>query len=151
MTSPLKRRTAVISTMCMMLGRICRGETLKIRTMEYIQASRVLGHSHGHIIFRHILPNIMHIVLITAVLRFSGLVMAEVVLSYLGLGVPRNVTSWGIMIDQARNELARDPVIWWNITAAFMFMFVLILVVNFFGDAARDILDPRTRKETGRA
>jgi peptide/nickel transport system permease protein len=133
------------------LCRITRGETMKIKTMEFVQASRALGHSHGHIIVRHILPNIMHIVLITAVLRFSGLVMAEVVLSYLGLGVPRDITSWGIMIDQARGELARDPMVWWNITAAFSFMFVLILAVNFFGDTARDVLDPRTRKETGRA
>lgn len=127
------------------LCRIVRGETIKQKNMEYIQASRALGNSHFKIIFKHILPNIMHIVLITSILRFSGLVMAEVVLSYLGLGVPPETVSWGIMIDQARRELARDPTVWWNITAAFIFMFVLILSVNFFGDTVRDILDPRTR------
>jgi len=96
------------------------------------------------------LPNIMHIVIITSILRFSGLVMAEVILSYLGIGVPPEVVSWGIMIDQARSELARDPMVWWNIITAFIFMFVLILSVNFFGDVVQEILDPRTRlKGTG--
>jgi len=127
------------------LARIVRGETIKLKTMEYVNAARVLGQSNMRIIFKHILPNVMHIVLITSILRFSGLVMAEVILSYLGLGVPPEIVSWGIMIDQARLELARDPIIWWNITTAFLFMFILILAVNFFGDVVRDVLDPRTR------
>ncbi len=130
------------------LCRIVRGETIKQKNMEYIQAARALGHSHLKIILKHILPNIMHIVLITSILRFSGLIMAEVVLSYLGLGVPPETVSWGIMIDQARLELARDPMIWWNIGTAFIFMFILILAVNFFGDVVRDVLDPRTRLKT---
>ena len=128
------------------LCRIVRGETIKQKNLEYVQAARALGQSHLRIVLRHILPNIMHIVLITSILRFSGLVMAEVILSYLGLGVPPEMTSWGIMIDQARMELARDPMVWWNIGTAFIFMFVLILSVNFFGDTVRDVLDPRTRK-----
>ena len=119
--------------------------TIKQKNMEYVQAARALGHSHIKIIFRHILPNILHIALITAILRFSGLVMAEVILSYIGLGVPPEVSSWGVMIDQARFELARDPVIYWNIGTAFTFMFILILAVNYFGDAVRDVLDPRTK------
>ncbi len=133
------------------LCRIVRGETIKQKNMEYIQAARALGHSHFKIVFKHILPNIMHIVLITSILRFSGLVMAEVILSYLGLGVPPEIVSWGVMIDQARSELARDPMIWWNIITAFSFMFVLILAVNFFGDVVRDVLDPRTSIKRAKA
>lgn len=127
------------------LCRIVRAETIRQKNMEYVQAARALGQSHFRIIFRHLLPNVMHIVLISSILRFSGLIMAEVILSFLGLGVPPEIASWGVMIDQARMELARDPMIWWNITAAFSLMFALILSVNFLGDTVRDVLDPRTR------
>jgi peptide/nickel transport system permease protein len=96
------------------------------------------------IIFRHILPNLMHLVVITFVLLFSGLVLSEAILSYLGIGIDG---SWGQMIDQARDELARDPVVWWNLASASTALFALILAVNFIGDAVRDILDPRTLKE----
>ena len=82
--------------------------------------------------------------MITFVLLFSGLVLSEAILSYLGIGIDG---SWGQMIDQARDELARDPVIWWNLAAASMALFALILAVNFIGDAVRDILDPRTLRE----
>jgi peptide/nickel transport system permease protein len=121
--------------------RMTRGETLKLRELEYVSAARALGVSEPQIILRHILPNLMHLVIITFVLMFSGLVLSEAVLSWLGIGVDG---SWGQMIDQARNELSRDPVIWWNISAAAGSLFGLILAVNFVGDAMRDILDPRT-------
>ncbi len=124
--------------------RVSRGETLKLRELEYVAAARALGVSETRIIFRHILPNLMHLVIITFVLMFSGLVLSEAVLSWLGIGVDG---SWGQMIDQARNELSRDPVVWWNITAAGAALFVLILAVNFVGDALRDTLDPRTLRE----
>ena len=68
---------------------------------------------------------------------------AEAILSWLGLGI---AGSWGQMIDQARDELARDPVIWWNLLSAFLALFGLILAVNIVGDAVRDVLDPRTRR-----
>jgi len=86
------------------------------------------------------------VVVIAFVLRFSGLVMSEVILSYLGIGVTPGTASWGTMIDGARLELARDPTIWWNLTGAFTFMFVLVLAFNFFGDTLRDALDPRLRE-----
>lgn len=121
--------------------RVTRGETLKLRELEYVSAARALGVSEAQIILRHILPNLMHLVIITFVLMFSGLVLSEAVLSWLGIGVDG---SWGQMIDQARNELSRDPIIWWNISAAGGSLFGLILAVNFVGDAMRDILDPRT-------
>jgi peptide/nickel transport system permease protein len=123
--------------------RVSRGETLKLRELEYVSAARALGVSELQIIFRHILPNLMHLVIITFVLMFSGLVLSEAILSWLGIGVDG---SWGQMIDQARNELSRDPIIWWNISAAGGSLFGLILAINFVGDAMRDILDPRTAK-----
>jgi peptide/nickel transport system permease protein len=124
--------------------RIVRGETFKLRELDYVQAARALGVSETRIIFRHILPNLMHLVVITFVLLFSGLVLSEAILSYLGIGIDG---SWGQMIDQARDELARDPIIWWNLCAASAALFCLILAVNFVGDAVRDILDPRTLRE----
>ncbi len=123
--------------------RVSRGETLKLREQEYVSAARALGASNARIIFRHILPNLMHLVIITFVLMFTGLVLSEAILSWLGIGVDG---SWGQMIDQARNELSRDPIVWWNIAAAGASLFGLILAVNFVGDALRDILDPRTLK-----
>ncbi len=125
--------------------RLSRAETLKLRELDYVQAARALGVSDFRIVVRHILPNLMHLVIITLVLMFSGLVLAEAVLSWLGIGLEG---SWGQMIDQARDEFSRDPVVWWNLAAAATALFVLILAVNRIGDAVRDVLDPRTVRET---
>ena len=127
------------------LCRLTRAETLKHRDREYVRAARALGASHGRIMFRHILPNLLPIVIISTTLGFSGLVMAEAILSYLQLGVGEGVGSWGNMIDGARLELAREPIIWWNLAAASTAMFVLVLAFNIFGDALRDAIDPRLR------
>ncbi len=126
------------------LCRVSRGETLKLRELDYVQAARALGVSELRIIRRHILPNLLHLIVISFVLLFSGQVIAETILAYLGIGVDG---SWGQMIDQARNELSREPIIWWNIAAAGMSVFSLLLAVNFIGDAMRDVLDPRTARE----
>ena len=88
----------------------------------------------------------MHIVLITVVLDFSGLVLAEAVLSYVGVGVGPTMNSWGNMINRARLEMAREPMVWWSLLSAFLFMFVLVLAANLFSDAVRDAFDPRMRK-----
>lgn len=141
-------------SVCLALGvtswvgfcRISRGETFKLRELDYVQAARALGVSEPRIVFRHILPNLMHLVIITFVLMFSNLVLSEAILAYLGIGVEG---SWGTMIDNASNELSRDPVIWWNISAAGAALFGLLLAVNFVGDAVRDVLDPRTLRENG--
>jgi len=125
-------------------SRVVRGETLKLRELEYVQAARALGASTPWILLRHIVPNLGHLVIVTFVLMFSGLVLSEAVLSWLGIGLEG---SWGQMIDQARDELARDPPIVWNLAAASIALFGLILAVNLVGDAARDVLDPRTRRE----
>lgn len=125
--------------------RIARGETLKLREADYVDAARALGVSDTTIILRHILPNIAHLIIITFALSFTGLVLSETVLSYLGIGLEG---SWGQMIDQARNELSRTPIVWWNLAGASILLFSLVLAVNLVADAMRDIADPRTRRET---
>lgn len=124
--------------------RIARGETLKLREADYVAAARALGVSDVNIIRRHILPNIAHLIIITFALTFTGLVLSETILSYLGIGLDG---SWGQMIDQARNELSRTPIIWWNLAGASAALFTLVLAVNTIADAMRDIIDPRTRRE----
>jgi len=142
--------------LCLILGltgwaglcRLLRAETLKLREMEYVQAAKAFGLSHARIMLRHLLPNLMHIVLITAALEFSGLVLYEAVLSYLGIGVDPSTPSFGTMIDAARLEMARDPMIWWNLLAAFAFMLALVLSANLFADAVQRAFDPRARRLT---
>jgi peptide/nickel transport system permease protein len=127
------------------LARLLRGESLKLSQLEYIQAAHAFGVSHGRILSRHILPNVAHIVIITLVMDFSGLVLAEAVLSYVGVGVDPATTSFGTMINAARLEMGREPMVWWSLAAAFAFMFVLVLAANLFADAVRDGFDPRVR------
>ena len=137
--------------LCVILGvtswtglcRLLRGEALKLREMEYIQAAHAFGVSHWRIMMRHITPNVMHIVMIALVMDFSGLVLAEAVLSYVGVGVDPSMISFGTMINSARLEMAREPMVWWSLAAAFMFMLTLVLAANLFADAVRDAFDPR--------
>lgn len=129
------------------LCRLIRGEVLKLREVEYVQAAEALGAGRAGVMVRHLIPNVMHIVLISVVLRFSGLVLAEAVLAYIGIGVDPSMHSWGNMINAARLELAQDPVVWWQLVAAFVFMLGLVLPANLFGDAVRDALDPRLRTQ----
>jgi peptide/nickel transport system permease protein len=140
--------------LCVILGitswtglcRLLRGESLKLREADFIEAATAFGVRHVKIIGRHILPNVMHIVLIIVVLDFSGLVLAEAVLSYVGVGVDPSTISWGNMINGARLEMAREPMVWWSLVAAFLFMFALVLSANLFSDAVRDAFDPRLRE-----
>src|SRR5712691_1298867 len=127
------------------LCRLVRGETLKHREREYVRAAKALGVSPMRILARHILPNLLPLVIISITLGFSGLVLAESILSYLGIGVEAGTGSWGNMIDAARLELAREPVVWWNLAAASTALFLIVLAFNLFGDALRDALDPRLR------
>ena len=139
--------------LCIILGvtswtglcRLLRGEALKLKELEYIQAAHAFGVRHHRIITRHILPNVMYIVLITVVMEFSGLVLAEAVLSYVGVGVDPSMNSFGTMINNARLEMAREPMVWWSLAAAFVFMVTLVLAANLFADSVRDAFDPRVR------
>jgi peptide/nickel transport system permease protein len=152
-----QRADVRLLALCLILGitswtglcRLLRGEALKLRELEYVQAARAFGVSDWGIITRHLLPNVMHIVLIAVVMDFSGLVLAEAVLSYVGVGVDPATISFGTMINNARLELARDPVVWWTLVAAFVFMFTLVLSANLFADAVRDAFDPRIRTGWG--
>lgn len=142
-----------IVQMCIALGvtswvglcRLSRGETLKHRDREYVYAARALGASHSRVLVRHILPNLMPIIIISVTLGISNLILAEAILAYLQLGVQAGVGSWGNMIDAARGELSRDPIIWWNLVSASTALFFLVLAFNVLGDALRDAIDPRLR------
>ena len=127
------------------LARLLRAETLKLGELDYVQAARAFGVSDAGIMRRHILPNVTHIVVIVAVLDFSGLVLYEAVLSYVGVGVDPTTNSFGTMINSARNEMSRDPVVWWTLLAAFAFMVTLVLSMTLFASAVREAFDPRAR------
>jgi peptide/nickel transport system permease protein len=129
------------ATMC----RLVRGETLKLRELDYVQASQAFGAGAAKIMARHIMPNVMHIVIITMVLEFSQIVLYEAVLSYVGVGVDPSMSSFGTMLNLARSEMARDPVVWWSLATAFVFMLGLVLAINLFADGVRDAFDPRAR------
>ncbi len=107
--------------------------------------SSAFGVGPLRIMARHILPNVMHLVLITTVLDFSALVLYEAVLSYVGVGVDPSMASFGGMINLARSEMSRDPVVWWSFAAAFAFMVTLVLAANLLADGVRDAFDPRAR------
>lgn len=123
--------------------RLVRGETFRQAGKSYVDAARALGQSNTQIILRHILPNVMHLVIINAILGFSGLVLTETILSYLGVGAPVGTASWGAMIDAARMELSREPAVWWPITAASGALFLLVLSLNLLGDSLRRAFDPK--------
>lgn len=125
------------------LCRLVRGETMRQSERTYVTAARSIGQSHWQIMMRHLLPNVMHLVLINFVLGFSSIVLTEAVLSYLGVGCPVGTASWGLMIDSGRSELSRDPVVWWNLTAAAVALFGLVLALNLLGDSLRRAFDPK--------
>jgi peptide/nickel transport system permease protein len=149
----LERADARLFFLCIILGitsftglcRLVRGETLKLRELEYIQSARAFGVSTPRVLWRHIVPNLMHLVLINTVMQFSSFVLAEAVLSYVGVGVDPKTASFGVMINTARAELAATPLVWWTLTTAFGFMFLIVLSANLLADAIRDAFDPRTR------
>jgi peptide/nickel transport system permease protein len=125
--------------------RQVRGEFIRQRDLDYVTAAHALGVPRRRIIFRHILPNVFHLVLISFSLLFIGAIKYEVVLTFLGVGIETGEPSWGRMISDSRAELLRDPPAWWQLTAATGGLFGLVLCVNLFTDALRDVLDPRTR------
>ena len=145
--------------LCVVLGatgwaglcRLLRGETLKLREMDYVQAATAFGIGPGRILSRHIFPNVAHLMLIVTVLEFSSLILYEAVLSYVGVGVDPSMNSFGGMINLARNEMSRDPLVWWSFASAFFFMVTLVLAANLFADGVRDAFDPRSRAFRSRA
>ncbi len=133
------------------LARLLRAETMKLAETDFITAAKSFGVSPFRIMERHIFPNVAHIVLIVAVLDFSGIVLYEAVLSYVGVGVDPAMASFGSMINSAASEMGRSPVVWWNLTASLLFMISLVLSANLFASGVREVFDPRVRRETNRA
>ena len=149
----VERADVKLFLLCIVLGvtgwpglcRLLRGETLKLRELEYVQAANAFGVSSSRIMVRHIFPNVAHLMLIVTVLEFSALILYEAVLSYVGVGVDPSMNSFGGMINFSRNEMSRDPIVWWPFAAAFTFMVALVLAANLFADGVRDAFDPRSR------
>ena len=127
------------------VSRTIRAEVMKQSSRAYVQAARTLGYSHARIMFRHILPNVAHIILIQFSIRFPSAISTEVFISFLGIGV-QGEPSWGVMIDNARRRLCQG--VWWEMTFTTIAIFVLVLVFNHLADYLRDRLDPALRNET---
>ena len=122
--------------------RVIRGETMKLRQLEYVQAARTSGFGSLYILIRHVLPNTAHLMLINFSLLLIGAIKSEVILSYLGLGV-KSQPSWGIMIKDANTNSEVMNGFFWQIGTATVFMFVLVLAFNILSDALQDALDPK--------
>lgn len=133
---------ALGTTSWVTLCRLIRGEVMKHKEREYVQAAGAIGGGHFRKLFLHILPNVTHIVIINTSLQFQFAIKSEVILSYLGLGV-QGEPSWGTMIDDAKLELARG--VWWQLAGATVAMFTVVLAFNLLGDALRDSLDPKLK------
>ncbi len=123
--------------------RLVRGEFMKHKERDYIQAAKALGARDSSLIFKHILPNVFHILIINFTLQFVFAIKSEVIISYLGVGV-QSEPSWGVMISDAKLELTRG--VWWQLSAATIAMFIIVLAFQLFGDALRDALDPKLKK-----
>ena len=131
-------------TSWVMLCRLIRAEVKKVRELEYIQAARALGFDRTRILFRHVLPNVFHLVIINFSLTFVTAIKSEVILTFLNVGVDVDgEASWGRMIASAKNELMQG--MWWPLLAAGGALFLLALAVNYVGDALRDALDPKLK------
>ncbi|MGE0174470.1 MAG: ABC transporter permease [Oligoflexales bacterium] len=134
--------------MCVALGvvnwvglcRLIRGEVLKHKNREYVLAVKLMGASSARAIFKHILPNVFHLAIVTASLTILGAIRSEVVLTYLGVGV-QDGASWGAMIADASGELSNG--IWWPLTGVTVAIFIVIFALTIVGDALRDALDPK--------
>ena len=147
----LQRADFRLLALCVILGitswtglcRLLRGEALKLRELDYIVAAKAFGVGRLRVITRHMLPNVMHLITITAVMDFSAMVLTEAVLSYVGVGVDPTTNSFGTMINAARLEISREPVVWWLLASAFFFMLSLVLAANLFADVVQEAFDPR--------
>lgn len=138
--SPYSMHVAMITTFWTSAGRLIRGEVIKLRGLEYVEAAHAIGVPEFTIIFRHILPNTSHILLVQATITFVAAIKSEVILSFLGLGV-KDGMSWGLMIAESTQEVLAG--FFNNFLAASVLMFGLVMAFNMFADALQDALDPR--------
>ena len=133
---------ALTATSWISLARILRGEVLKHKQKDYLVAAESIGVGHAGRIFKHLLPNVAHQVILSMTFMVEIAIRSEVLLSYLGLGV-QNLPSWGKMIDDAKAELSSG--VWWQLTGATIAMFLLMFAINVLGDYVRDALDPKAQ------
>jgi len=140
-----------IGTVVLILGltgwtgiyRLVRAEFIKHAVRDYVRAAQAIGASAGSRMFRHILPNVSHVVLVQLSILTVGFIKAEVILSYLGLGVPVDQVSWGTMLAEAQSELLLGH--WWQLAAATLFMALFVTAFSLMTDALRDALDPKLK------
>lgn len=126
------------------IARTIRGMALSLREKEFVEAARALGASSGRIVFRHILPNTVDVIIVNATVTIAQAVLLESALSFIGLGVHRPEASLGLLINEHKNELATLPWLFWF---PFAFIVLISLSVNFMGDGLRDALDPRQKRQ----
>jgi ABC-type dipeptide/oligopeptide/nickel transport system permease subunit len=138
--SPWAMHIAMIATFWIGTARLVRGEVIKLKSLEYVEAAHAIGLGNFKIIFRHILPNTTHILLVQATLSFVAAIKSEVILSFLGLGV-KDGMSWGLMISESTFEVLAG--FFNNFIAASVLMFGLVMAFNMFSDALQDAFDPR--------
>ena len=143
--NPWAMHVAMVSTFWTTTGRLVRGEVIKLRNFEFVEASRAIGVPQATIIFRHIVPNTFHILLVQATIVFVAAIKSEVILSFLGLGVQDGV-SWGLMISESTIEVLAG--FFNNFAWASLFLFVLVMAFNMFSDALQDALDPKKVAES---
>lgn len=128
------------------LARLVRGETMKLKNLDYIVAARAAGVPLPRILLRHLLPNLQYLIVISFTLEASSVILAESVLTFIGIGVEPGTASWGVMLVEAQKELTRTPPIWWVFAgSSFLGIVPLVLSLNIYGDALRDALDPRLK------
>lgn len=128
-------------------ARMARGETLRIRKLDYIDLARTAGASHLAILARHVLPNIAGALIVLATLQVGTVIVLEASLSFLGVGVPPPTPSWGSMVSDGRNFIASA---WWVSAVPGLAILIVVMAANLLGDALADHLNPDRRRETGR-
>ena len=126
-------------------ARLVRGETLSVKTRDYVQRAKVAGTSPVKILIRHVFPNVLNSLLILATLQLGTVIIFEASLSFLGAGIPRPTPSWGTMVAEGRQLIVSDRG-WWVSFFSGMAILIAVLSLNLFGDWVRDKLDPRTRQ-----
>ena len=127
-------------------ARIARGETLSLKERDFVAAARALGAPAGHVVARHLLPNILPPLMVVTTFSVARTIIAEASLSFLGLGLPPPTPSWGAMLDEGRNYITTG---WWLALFPGLAILVLVLAINLCGDWLRDALDPRIEKGIG--
>ena len=126
------------------MARITRAQTMNLKRSDFIEAARALGYSHGRILFRHLLPNLVGPIIVYATLTVPAVMLLEAVLSFLGLGVQAPMSSWGSLIKEGAEKMDAAP---WLLFFPGMFFCLSLFALNFLGDGLRDALDPKSSKD----